>query len=113
LYRGCQKNVPLFKHFFATNTYAAVLISEHKYDKRYKYPENLILGFFSSSSSLVRLRRMCNWDLPFDVAQGGESFDVAQHREPVERPVEPFVICDLFFVIWMSCPILDPEQFLQ
>jgi hypothetical protein len=32
------------------------------------------------------------WDLPFDLAQGGESFDFAQDREPVERPVEPFVI---------------------
>jgi hypothetical protein len=38
-------------------------------------------------------------DLPFDsfdlealdrLAQGGESFDVAQDREPVERLVEPF-----------------------
>ena len=26
---------------------------------------------------------------PFDFAQGGESFDVARDREPVERPVEP------------------------
>ena len=26
---------------------------------------------------------------PFDFAQGGESFDSAQDREPVERPVEP------------------------
>jgi hypothetical protein len=26
---------------------------------------------------------------PFDFAQGGESIDVAQDREPVERPVEP------------------------
>jgi hypothetical protein len=26
---------------------------------------------------------------PFDFAQGGESCDVAQDREPVERPVEP------------------------
>jgi len=26
---------------------------------------------------------------PFDFAQGGESFDVAQDREPVERPIEP------------------------
>ena len=26
---------------------------------------------------------------PFDLAQGGESFDFAQDREPVERPVEP------------------------
>ena len=33
------------------------------------------------------------WILPFDSAQGGESFDSAQDREPVERLVEPFVIC--------------------
>jgi hypothetical protein len=26
---------------------------------------------------------------PFDFAQGGESFDFAQDREPVERRVEP------------------------
>jgi hypothetical protein len=41
------------------------------------------------------------WNLPFDsfdlealdrLAQGGESFDFAQDREPVERLVEPFVI---------------------
>jgi hypothetical protein len=31
-------------------------------------------------------------DLPFDLAQGGESFDSAQDREPVERLVEPFRI---------------------
>ena len=45
-------------------------------------------------------------DLPFDsfdlealdrLAQGGESFDFAQDREPVERLVEPFGICDLLF----------------
>ena len=29
-------------------------------------------------------------DLPFDLAQGGESFDSAQDRELVERLVEPF-----------------------
>ena len=34
----------------------------------------------------------CN--LPFDLAQGGESFDFAQDREPVERLVEPFDIGD-------------------
>ena len=34
-------------------------------------------------------------DLPFDLAQGGESFDFAQDREPVERLVEPFDIWDL------------------
>ena len=38
-------------------------------------------------------------DLPFDMAQGGESFDVAQDREHVERLAEPFEICDLLFVI--------------
>jgi hypothetical protein len=32
------------------------------------------------------------WNLPFDLAQGGESFDFAQDREPVERLVEPFAI---------------------
>ncbi len=32
------------------------------------------------------------WNLPFDRAQGGESFDSAQDREPVERLVEPFEI---------------------
>jgi len=40
-------------------------------------------------------------DLPFDLAQvaqgGGESFDLAQDREPVERLVEPFDICVLLF----------------
>jgi hypothetical protein len=46
-------------------------------------------------------------DLPFDsfdtealdrLAQGGgESFDFAQDREPVERLVEPFDICVLLF----------------
>jgi hypothetical protein len=33
-----------------------------------------------------------NWNLPFDLAQGGESFDSAQDREPAERLVEPFRI---------------------
>ena len=37
----------------------------------------------------------CHWyfcysNLPFDWAQGGESFDFAQDREPVERLAEPF-----------------------
>ncbi len=39
------------------------------------------------------------WNLPFDLAQGGESFDSAQDREPVERLVEPFEIWLLRFVI--------------
>jgi len=37
------------------------------------------------------------WDLPYDLAQGGEAFDFAQDREPVERLVEPFVIWYLEF----------------
>jgi hypothetical protein len=39
-------------------------------------------------------------DLPIDLAQGGESFDFAQDREPVERLVEPFVICYLVLGIF-------------
>jgi len=38
--------------------------------------------------------------LPFDRAQGAESFDSAQDREPVERLVEPFAICYLLFGIF-------------
>jgi hypothetical protein len=38
--------------------------------------------------------------LPFDLAQGGESFDSAQDREPAERLVEPFGICVLLFEIF-------------
>jgi hypothetical protein len=39
--------------------------------------------------------------LPFDLAQGGESFDSAQDREPVERLVEPFDICVLLFEFFL------------
>jgi hypothetical protein len=40
-------------------------------------------------------------DFPFDLAQGGgESFDLAQDREPVDRLVEPFDICVLLFEIF-------------
>jgi hypothetical protein len=54
--------------------------------------------------------------LPFDsfdlealdrLAQGGESFDFAQDREPVERLVEPFGIYDLLFEIFK---LPTPEQ---
>ena len=38
-------------------------------------------------------------DLTFGLAQGCESFDSAQDREPVERLVEPFGICVLLFEI--------------
>jgi hypothetical protein len=34
--------------------------------------------------------------LPFDLAQGGESFDLAQDREPVERPVELFGFWNIY-----------------
>ena len=49
-------------------------------------------------------------DLPFDLAQGGESFDFAQDREPVERLVEPFVICDLLFGISTTQSSSTPKQ---
>ena len=45
------------------------------------------------------------WNLPFDLAQGGESLDFAQDREPVERLVEPFVICILLFGISIIFPL--------
>ena len=35
VYRGCQKNVPIKDRFSVTNPYAAILFSEHYYDKRY------------------------------------------------------------------------------
>jgi hypothetical protein len=37
--------------------------------------------------------------LPFGSAQGGESFDFAQDREPVERPAEPFRVSVFVFRI--------------
>jgi hypothetical protein len=40
------------------------------------------------------------WILPFDLAQGGESFDFSQDREPVERLVELFVIWCLEFFLF-------------
>jgi hypothetical protein len=42
----------------------------------------------------------CDLDLSFDFAQDGESFDSAQDRERVERPVEPLGIWVLGF--WNS-----------
>jgi hypothetical protein len=39
------------------------------------------------------------WNLPYDLAQGGESFDFTQDREPVEWLVEPFVFWCLKFGI--------------
>jgi hypothetical protein len=34
-YSGCQKNDPIAGRFFVTTTDAAILFSEHNYDKRY------------------------------------------------------------------------------
>ena len=52
-----------------------------------------------------------HWGLPFDLAQGGESFDFAQDREPVERLVEPFVIWDLTNFIMGKNVLLDQSEF--
>ncbi len=52
-------------------------------------------------------------DLPFDLAQGGgESFDLAQDREPVERLVEPFGICVLVFEIFQLAKPCVPYKML-
>ena len=52
-------------------------------------------------SQLFGILNFGHCDLPFDLAQGGgESFDFAQDREPVERLVEPFGICVLLFEIF-------------
>ena len=48
------------------------------------------------------------WNLAFDVAQGGESFDFAQDRELVERPVEPFVIWVLPFDVAQDGELVEP-----
>ena len=57
---------------------------------------------------MFRILSFGHRDLPFDLAQGGESFDFAQDREPVERLVEPFGICDLLFEIF-DCWNLNPS----
>jgi hypothetical protein len=47
------------------------------------------------------------------LAQGGESFDFAQDREPVERLVEPFGICVFLFEIfyyWNPWPRANFER---
>ena len=57
-----------------------------------KSQTNLKFQYQMTKTGLVRRRRIGHCYLPFDLAQGGESFDFAQDREPVERLVEPFVI---------------------
>ena len=46
-------------------------------------------SFRKSQSDCPESRKKSLTGYPFDFAQGGESFDFAQDREPVERPVEP------------------------
>ena len=41
LYRGCQKTVPIEDLLSATTPYAAILFSEHYYDKRYKFVKQI------------------------------------------------------------------------
>jgi hypothetical protein len=53
---------------------------------------------FLRDCQLFGILNLGHCDLPFDLAHGGgESFDSAQDREPVERLVEPFGICVLLF----------------
>jgi hypothetical protein len=65
------------------------------------------------------------WILPFDpfdlealdrLAQGGESFDSAQDREPVERLVEPFAICvfvlGVFSIKELNCTKIYQTTFI-
>ena len=59
------------------------------------------------NSQLFGIGNFGHCDLPFDLAQGGESFDIAQDREPVERLVEPFDICILRFGIFL---IIEPDR---
>jgi hypothetical protein len=47
-----------------------------------------------------------HWVLPFDMAQGGESFDVAQDPEVLEGLVEPFRVSCLGFRAYL-CFLLD------
>ena len=58
---------------------------------------NAIMGLILIYEIIDRFRisNFGHCDLPFDLTQGGESFDFAQDREPVERLVEPFDIWDL------------------
>ena len=59
-------------------------------------------------NQLLGILNFGHCDLPFDLAQGGgEPFDSAQDREPVERLVEPFGICVLLFKIFS---LLKPER---
>ena len=66
-----------------------------------------------------------HWDLPFDLfdlealdrlAQGGESFDSAQDREPVERLVEPFdiwfLVLGVFMILINEIILLNPTGYL-
>ncbi len=57
-----------------------------------KHKSQINLNNQNSKSQTFWTLRIEIWNLPFDVAQGGESFDFAQDREPVERLVEPLFV---------------------
>jgi hypothetical protein len=64
---------------------------------------------------LFRILKFGYWYLPFVLAQSGESFDFAQDREPVERLVEPFVICILalgnFMILILRVSLFIPDDY--
>jgi len=47
------------------------------------------IGYMQFRAFLKKCKNLKTTGFPFDFAQGGESFDFAQNREPVERRVEP------------------------
>jgi len=61
---------------------------------------------------LFRILNLGHCDLPFDLAQGGgEPLDFAQDREPVERLVEPFGICNFRFIpVEKEMPYLSKQR---
>jgi hypothetical protein len=67
-----------------------ILNSKHETNSNYKF-SNVPNRILATSIGFGHLD-FGNLKLPFDLAQGGESFDSAQDREPVERLVEPFGI---------------------
>ena len=69
----------------------------------------LIVADMSAGHSFDILN-LDHWKLPFGLAQGGESLDVAQDREPVERSIEPFGICYLVLGI---LNIFFPQAILE
>ena len=85
-----------------------ILCFKHRYIKSQipstKIQINLNIQFSMTKTFGILNFGHCN--LPFGLAQGGESFDFAQDREPVERLVEPFDIWDLLFGISVTAPVV-------